>query len=75
MSLDIAPEVTGQFRAGDIRHCYADISKIENALGYEPRVKFEDGVRELVSWVSEQTGVRDEVDTARQQLERLGLTS
>jgi dTDP-L-rhamnose 4-epimerase len=75
MDLDIEPEVTGQFRAGDIRHCYADISKIQSTLGYTPRVKFEDGVRELVSWVSEQTGVQDDVDTARRQLERLGLTS
>ena len=75
MGLNIEPEVTGQFRAGDIRHCYADISNIQSALGYQPRVRFEDGVRELVSWVSEQTGVRDDVDTARRQLERLGLTS
>jgi dTDP-L-rhamnose 4-epimerase len=75
MGLTIEPEITGQFRAGDIRHCYADISNIQSKLGYAPRIKFEDGVEELVGWVSEQTGVRDEVDTARQQLERLGLTS
>jgi dTDP-L-rhamnose 4-epimerase len=75
MGLDIEPEITGQFRAGDIRHCYADIGNIEKKLGFAPRVKFEDGVRELVSWIAEQTGVRDDVDTARQQLERLGLTS
>src|SRR5262249_50606388 len=72
MNLDIEPEVTGQFRAGDIRHCYADISNIQNKLGYAPRVTFEDGVNELVSWVSEQTGVRDGVEAAHRELERLG---
>ena len=40
----LKPEVTYRYRKGDIRHCFADISKI-SALGYEPRVKFEDGIR------------------------------
>jgi dTDP-L-rhamnose 4-epimerase len=75
MGLDIQPEITGQFRAGDIRHCYADISRIQTKLGYQPNVRFEDGVRELVGWVAEQTNVTDGVEQARAQLERLGLTS
>jgi dTDP-L-rhamnose 4-epimerase len=47
-------EITGQFRAGDIRHCFADISRIQRLLGYQPRVTFETGVRELVAWVGGQ---------------------
>jgi dTDP-L-rhamnose 4-epimerase len=47
-------EITGQFRAGDIRHCYADISRIQRLLGYQPKVTFEAGVRELVGWVAGQ---------------------
>jgi dTDP-L-rhamnose 4-epimerase len=47
-------EITGKFRAGDIRHCFADISRIQRLLGYQPRVTFEDGVRELVTWVAGQ---------------------
>jgi len=50
-------EITRKFRAGDIRHCFADISRIKNAIGYTPRHAFEDGVRELVSWVAEQQAV------------------
>jgi dTDP-L-rhamnose 4-epimerase len=49
-------EVLSQFRAGDIRHCYADISRIRQAIGYEPRYRFEDGVSELVRWVAVQRG-------------------
>jgi dTDP-L-rhamnose 4-epimerase len=47
-------DVVGKYRAGDIRHCFADISRIRAALGFEPRHRFEDGVRELVAWVSQQ---------------------
>ena len=41
-------EVTAKYRKGDIRHCYADISKIRTKLGYEPRVNLQDGLRELI---------------------------
>jgi dTDP-L-rhamnose 4-epimerase len=47
-------DVPRKFRAGDIRHCFADITRIRKAIGYEPRHTFEDGVRELVAWVAEQ---------------------
>jgi dTDP-L-rhamnose 4-epimerase len=51
----IAPRIEGRYRQGDIRHCFADISKIRILLGYEPRFRFEEGVAELVAWVREQT--------------------
>jgi dTDP-L-rhamnose 4-epimerase len=67
-------EIRNRFRAGDIRHCFADISRIRSVLGYTPRHQFEDGVPELVAWVA---GQRDlvvptpaEVD---RQLEAYGL--
>jgi len=49
------PEITRKYRAGDIRHCYADISRIHELLGYTPAQRFEDGIHELVAWVREQT--------------------
>jgi dTDP-L-rhamnose 4-epimerase len=64
-------EIIGKFRAGDIRHCFADISRIQ-ALGYQPRVRFEDGVAELVDWVRTQTAV-DGFEQARQELVSRGL--
>jgi dTDP-L-rhamnose 4-epimerase len=67
LRLDIAPEIVGQYRAGDIRHCYADISKARKLLGFEPRVTFEHGMGQLVEWVAEQRAV-DRVDRACEEL-------
>jgi dTDP-L-rhamnose 4-epimerase len=67
LRLDIEPEIVGQFRAGDIRHCYADIGKARELLGFEPRVTFEDGMSELVDWVSQQRA-DDQVERACEEL-------
>ena len=67
------PEIVHRFRAGDIRHCYADISRLQ-ALGYEPKVRFEDGVAELVDWVRSQKAA-DSFEGAREELENRGLTT
>ncbi len=67
------PQVTQRYRKGDIRHCFADIGRI-GALGYHPRVTFEDGIRDLVDWVRRQTA-EDRVDEASVELEQRGLVS
>lgn len=67
------PIVDRRFRQGDIRHCYADIHEARRLLGYEPRVKFAEGVSELVEWVRQQTAV-DHFAHAAAQLEDRGLT-
>lgn len=64
---DLNLSILGQFRQGDIRHCYADISKIHGRLGFSPRVTFEDGIEELVHWVFTQQA-EDMVEQAREQL-------
>jgi dTDP-L-rhamnose 4-epimerase len=68
----IAPEVPGRFRTGDIRHCYADISKIRAALGYEPRVELEVGLAELGEWMRTQAA-DNRTRQAAAELERKGL--
>ncbi|HWK31780.1 MAG TPA: NAD-dependent epimerase/dehydratase family protein, partial [Terriglobales bacterium] len=40
----------GPDRAGDIKHSYADISKAKAAMGYEPLVQFEEGLKRTVEW-------------------------
>jgi nucleoside-diphosphate-sugar epimerase len=40
-------------RAGDIRHCFADIALARQVLGYEPAVTLEDGLTELAEWLSD----------------------
>lgn len=66
-------EILKKFRAGDIRHCFADISRIQQAIGYQPRYRFEDGVHELVSWVGEQQRLQLDSPNVDQQLASHGL--
>jgi len=67
-------EVTGKFRAGDVRHCFADIGRAQRLLGYTPRRTFEDGVHELVTWVAGQQGAAVHLGAeAQQQLAAYGL--
>jgi len=73
LGVDIEPDIVGQYRAGDIRHCYADITRIRETLDFEPQMRFEDGMADLVAWIRDQEG-HDLVDQARAELERRGLT-
>ena len=68
-----APDVTAQYRAGDIRHCVADIARIRQELGYRPRVAFADGLRELLAWLRTQSP-EDAVEAATRELAARGLT-
>jgi dTDP-L-rhamnose 4-epimerase len=74
MAVEVAAEITGKYRAGDIRHCFADISAARRLLGYEPKLHFSQGVRELVAWLREQTAV-DKVQQAARELDKYGLTA
>jgi dTDP-L-rhamnose 4-epimerase len=69
----IAPDVTGKYRVGDIRHCFADISAASTLLGFRPEVALEDGMVELAGWLEGQVA-DDAVDQARAELEARGLT-
>jgi dTDP-L-rhamnose 4-epimerase len=73
LGTDAEPEVRNVFRAGDIRHCFADITLARERLGYAPAVSFDEGMRELVQWLSETTAV-DRVDEATAALVDRGLT-
>jgi dTDP-L-rhamnose 4-epimerase len=70
----IAAEVTGKFRTGDIRHCFADISKARAELSFTPSVEFAAGLRELAEWLAEQHAV-DRAEDARRELEARGLVA
>lgn len=70
---DIVPQITGKYRAGDIRHCFADITKAQQLLDYQPRVSLEDGLAELVAWLGSQSAV-DSVEHANLELAQRGLT-
>ncbi len=69
---DSGYELTGRFRVGDVRHCFADISLARNLLGYEPRVAFEAGLEELAGWLEGQIAI-DRFDGMQSELVSRGL--
>ena len=66
-------EITGKYRMGDIRHCFADITLARALIGYEPRVSLEEGMLELADWLSDRRP-EDHVENARAELSARGLT-
>jgi dTDP-L-rhamnose 4-epimerase len=71
---DIAPEVVGKARIGDIRHCFCDTGKAAEVLGFVPRAEFGPKLAELAEWVARQTA-EDKVATMRAELEARGLVA
>ena len=70
---DIEPIVAGKYRVGDIRHCFADISKASAQLGYEPRVGLDEGMDEMAQWLEGQVAI-DRAEEAGAELAARGLT-
>jgi dTDP-L-rhamnose 4-epimerase len=68
---NLEPVIVNKFRAGDIRHCYADVSKLKK-MGFKPEFSFEDGMRELVEWGMTQEA-EDKSDSAYLELKERGL--
>ncbi|MEA3163241.1 MAG: dTDP-L-rhamnose 4-epimerase, partial [Verrucomicrobiota bacterium] len=71
---EIEPQVTGRFRVGDISNCFADISKAREILGYKPLIELEQGLEELVEWLSTQSA-EDHSSVAVRELAERGLTA
>ncbi|MBW3556248.1 MAG: SDR family NAD(P)-dependent oxidoreductase [Actinobacteria bacterium] len=69
----LEPEITGKYRVGDIRHCFADVSLAEEVLGYRPQVDLDEGMTELAGWLEGQVAI-DQVDAATSELTARGLT-
>jgi dTDP-L-rhamnose 4-epimerase len=68
MSSEIEPHVTSEYRIGDIRHNFADISKLREVLGFRPRVSIENGMRRFVEWVETQPVPEDLLARANAEL-------
>lgn len=71
---DLAPETTGQFRLGDIRHCTADTSRARDLLGFAARVDWEESLLELLAWCR-QAPSADRFTQAQSELAARGLVS
>ena len=71
----VRPEVTGQYRLGDIRHCYADLSQIKATLNFTPQVSLARGIEEFAAWVSSQPLPEDGLDKANEELKKRKMMS
>ena len=67
-------EITGKYRAGDVRHCYGDISEAAELFGYTPQWSMSEGMGELAEWLESQQA-EDFVDEAMNRLTVHGLVA
>jgi len=65
--------ITGEFRTGDIRHCYADLTRASSLLSYMPAMSFEKGLEQFVDWVMTQPLIKDRSRDAQKELVGHGL--
>jgi dTDP-L-rhamnose 4-epimerase len=75
----VNPVLSGKFRLGEVRHGFADISRIANKLGFQPIVKIEDGISDQIHWLRSLplSEIRSELDLFKKLKEdatRTGLT-
>ncbi|MBV9829269.1 MAG: SDR family NAD(P)-dependent oxidoreductase [Alphaproteobacteria bacterium] len=73
LCVSIEPEIIGECRMGDVRHCFPDISEARAALGYQPQVSFDEGIGKLVDWLDGRVAI-DRVSEALAALSSRGLT-
>jgi dTDP-L-rhamnose 4-epimerase len=70
----LRPTITQKYRAGDIRHCFADLTKARALLGYEAEISHEKGFLELAEWLAEQKA-EDKAELMLKELNVYGLTA
>lgn len=68
-----SPEIVGEFRAGDIRHCVSDPTLAAELLGWSAQVRLDDGMAELVEWQRTQQAEPERVEAALGELKARGL--
>lgn len=65
--------LSGNYRIGDIRHNYADLTKINERLGFEPKVNFVEGIQRFTAWVNQQKVVEDRYELSIEEMKEKGL--
>ena len=71
--VDVPVAVSGNYRLGDIRHNYADLSKINSKLGFTPKYSFEEGLKEFTNWVNTQEVEKDNYQKSIDEMKAKGL--
>lgn len=71
--VEVPITISGNYRLGDIRHNYADISSARKILGYEPKWNFSDGIEKFTAWVNEQEVQEDKYEASIEEMKKKGL--
>lgn len=70
---DVPIVITGNYRLGDIRHNFADLTKISNKLGFRPKVDFTTGIKRFADWVNTQEIQEDNYEKSIREMKERGL--
>jgi dTDP-L-rhamnose 4-epimerase len=71
--VDVPVKISGNYRLGDIRHNYADLTKITNKLGFKPKFTFEEGLKQFTNWVNTQEVENDNYEKSIEEMRAKGL--
>jgi len=71
--VDTPVTISGNYRLGDIRHNFADLTKIKSKLGFNVQVSFEEGIKKFTSWVDQQEIEKDNYDQSISEMKGRGL--
>lgn len=72
LKIDIAPEINGEFRPGEMRHLTSDTTRIR-AIGYKPQVDLAEGIQRYIDWIRTQSDIRDYFSEAAEILRNKGI--
>jgi dTDP-L-rhamnose 4-epimerase len=72
-NMEVPVKISGNYRLGDIRHNFADLTKISSTLGFDPKISFEDGIKRFANWVNTQAIQRDKYQQSIDEMKQKGL--
>jgi dTDP-L-rhamnose 4-epimerase len=71
--IEVPVTISGNYRMGDIRHNYADLTKIKNVLGFQPQYSFKEGIKKFTDWVNTQDIEENGFDESIEEMKEKGL--
>lgn len=66
------PKIPSEYRFGDTRHIFSDISKLKS-LGWEPKRTIIDSIKEYKLYLEQQTDIKDILDYSEKHMKNLGV--
>ena len=70
---EVPVKISGNYRLGDIRHNFADLTKISSKLGFEPKIMFAKGIKQFCDWVNQQNIVESTYEKSIEEMKNKGL--